>query len=212
MRRSPAFGPWSAACCLRSLAGLLAVLIAAGCATRPTMPEAGIAWDQRELQLIDAPSWRAQGRIAVKSGSDGGQGNIVWVQQGSRTRISLSGPFGAGAYEIEWDDEDVVVYTKAGELSMAYAGRDAVERFLDDQLGWSFPARSMRYWIMGVADPDYAAERSFDETGWLAGIDQHGWVVTYGRFMSVDDGWLPRKVAMENPRARVKLVIDRWTF
>ncbi len=212
MRQFPTVDPWPQGRTLRSIAALLVLLIIAGCATRPTAPDAGIAWDQRERQLLDTPAWRAQGRIAVKSGKDGGQGNIVWAQEGSRARISLSGPFGVGAYEIEWDDETVVVYTKAGEVSMTYAGRDAAERFLDDQLGWSFPARSMRYWIMGIADPEYDAERSFDATGWLVGIDQHEWVVTYGRFTPVDDGWLPRKIIMEHARARVKLVVDRWTF
>jgi len=190
---------------------LLAALALAGCATRPVQPEVAIDWDQRAAWLVAAPAWRAQGRIAVKSGKDGGQGNMTWVQ-GDSTRISLSGPFGAGAYEITWDDERIVVNSKKGEQVASYTGRDAADRFLEQQLGWSFPARSIRYWLLGVADPEYHSERHLDEAGWLRRIDQNGWAVEYGRFDGVGDHYLPGKIVMENDRARVKLVVDKWSF
>lgn len=191
---------------------LLAGMLVAGCATRPTQPVAGIDWEQRAAGLAGESAWRAKGRIAVKSGKDGGQGNMVWVQAGEGTRISLSGPFGAGAYEIAWDSERIVVNSKKGEQITSYTGRDAADRFLERQLGWSFPARSVRYWLLGIADPEYASQRRFDESGWLTGIDQNGWAVDYSRFDKVGDRYMPGKIIMENDRARVKLVIDKWSF
>jgi len=191
---------------------VLAAVSVAGCAARPVQPEARIDWDQRAARLVDTAAWRAQGRIAGKSGKDGGQGNMIWVQGDTGTRISLSGPFGAGAYEIAWDDERIVVNSKKGEQVAAYTGRDAADQFLEQQLGWSFPARSLRYWLLGVADPEFLSERCLDESGWLSRIEQNGWSVEYSRFDEVGNHYMPSKIVMENDHARVKLVVDRWSF
>jgi len=189
---------------------LVAIVALAGCASRPTVPGTGIDWAQRADYLAQLPGWEASGRIAVKSGADGGQGSIRWVQQGANVRIALRGPFGAGAWQIDWTDDDLVVTGKAGEVTHAYAGPDAVERFLTDQLGWSFPARSTRYWILGVADPRFANRAKFDADGWLIALEQNGWVVSYDRFVAEQGRWMPRKIIMENEQARVKLIVDQW--
>ncbi len=189
---------------------LVAFVALSGCASRPTVPGSGIDWESRAEDLAQLPDWEASGRIAVKSGSDGGQGNIRWVQQGPDVRIALRGPFGVGAWQIDWTDDDLVVTGKAGEVTLAYAGPDAVERFLTDQLGWSFPARSTRYWILGVADPRYSSRAEFDADGWLVGLEQNGWVVSYDRFIEEQGRWVPRKIVMEHDQARVKLIVDQW--
>ena len=59
MRCSRAAGCWRAA---RYLLPITALLMVAGCALRPTAPDAGIDWDQREQQLLGATAWRALGR------------------------------------------------------------------------------------------------------------------------------------------------------
>jgi outer membrane lipoprotein LolB len=198
--------------CLRAALIALLVVVSAGCATRPTLPASGIDWDNRARQLAGAETWQARGRIAVKSDNGGGQGNLRWSQAGADTRVNLSGPFGAGAYEIAWDDERIVVSSKKGERIADYTGRDAADRFVEGQLGWSFPARSIRYWLLGIADPAFDSRRRFDDGGWLSEIDQNGWTVTYSRFKQVADTYLPGKIVMESDRGRVRLVVDQWSF
>lgn len=191
---------------------VLAALFLAGCAMRPMQPDLGIDWDQRAGLLAAEEAWRARGRIAFKSGAEGGQGSLLWRQAESATRISLSGPFGAGAYEIEWDEQRIAVNSKKGERIASYTGRDAADRFLERELGWSFPARSIRYWLLGIADPQYDSERRFDDAGWLAGLEQNGWSVEYSRFSRVGAYYMPGKIVMEHEQARVKLVIDDWSI
>jgi len=188
----------------------VAMVVLTGCASRPTVSGTGVDWARRAANLVQLPGWEASGRIAVKSGTDGGQGSIRWVQEGANARIALRGPFGVGAWQIEWTDDDLVVTGKAGEVTLAYAGPDAVERFLTDQLGWSFPARSTRYWILGVADPRFSSRSEFDADGWLATLEQNGWVVSYDRFVAEQGRWMPRKIVMEHDHARVKLIVDQW--
>ncbi len=189
---------------------LVALIMLTGCASRPTVPGTGVDWARRAASLMQLPGWEASGRIAVKSGRQGGQGSIRWVQQGADVRIGLHGPFGVGAYQIDWTDDNFVVTGKAGEVTMTYTGPDAVERFMMDQFGWTFPARSMRYWILGIADPRFPAHLDFDADGWLVVLRQNGWVVTYGRFMAEQGRWMPHKIVMERDQVRVKLIVDRW--
>ncbi len=190
----------------------LAVLIITGCASRPTVPGSGIDWPHRAELLLQLPRWEANGRVAVKSGSEGGQGSLRWVQEGADTRINLHGPFGAGALQIDWSEKDLVVTGKSGDVTQAYSGSDAIEQFLTDQFGWSFPARSLRYWILGVADPDLPGRSEFDADGWLMTLEQSGWAVSYDRFAKVRDHWMPRKIIIQNERARIKLVVDKWRW
>ena len=190
----------------------LAISILAGCSMRPTIPGTDLDWDEREAALSALDGWQAYGRIAVKSGQEGGQGNLRWYQTGKHARIQLSGPFGVGAYELAWDSDSLVVSTKAGEVAAAYAGPEAAEQFLTDQLGWSFPAISIRYWILGIADPQYASDRRFDGDGWLTTIEQNDWSIVYDGFSRHAGQWLPDRIVMNNERARVRLVIDDWAL
>ena len=194
------------------LAALVGSIAVTGCVSRPTVPGTGVDWTQRAELLLQLPGWEAKGRIAVKSGKQGGQGNIRWMQKGPNAQIGLHGPFGVGAYQIDWSENDLVVTGKAGEVTLAYAGPDAIERFLTDQLGWSFPARSTRYWMLGVADPDFPNRAEFDAHGWLITLEQNGWVVSYDRFVNEQDHWMPRKIVMQSEHARIKLIIDQWRW
>ena len=193
-------------------AGWLIILVSlAGCVSRPVVPGAGPDWVQRAENLLQLPGWEASGRIAVKSGKQGGQGNIRWIQDGVNVHIGLHGPFGVGAYQIDWNgDDDLVVTGKAGAVTLSYAGSDAVERFMTDQFGWSFPARSTRYWILGIADPRFTSRVEYDADGWLVTLAQNGWVVSYDRFVTEQGRWMPHKIVMRHERTRVRLIVDQW--
>jgi outer membrane lipoprotein LolB len=188
----------------------LAVLLVGGCALQPTVPGTSVAWDERRAQLEATSQWEARGRIAVKSSDGGGQGSIQWFQAGVGSRVLLRGPFGAGGYEITWDAERIEVTDKSGEVEAAYSGPNAAEQFLMDQLGWAFPAMSLRYWMLGVPDPEFDSDEQFDTEGWLVGIQQNGWTVDYDGFKAWGDLWLPRRMVLNHDEARVKLVIDDW--
>jgi len=192
------------------LFSLMMLTLVSSCAMRPQIPGTGLDWDQREADLGRLANWQAHGRIAVKADDGGGQGKLHWYQTDARARIQLSGPFGVGAYEVAWDSESLVVSTKAGEVTAAYAGPEAAEQFLNDQIGWSFPAISVRYWILGIVDPQFASDRRFDRNGWLIGIEQNDWSIAYTGFSLHEDQWLPKKIVMQNDNARVKLIVDRW--
>jgi outer membrane lipoprotein LolB len=191
---------------------LIGLLLTGGCATRPVVPGTSVAWDERRVELADLQGWRARGRIAVKSAEGGGQGSIEWDQAGAGSRVSFRGPFGAGAYEITWNEARIEIVGKDGEVELAYTGPNVAEAFLLDQLGWAFPAMSLRYWILGVPDPAFDSDEQYDTEGWLVAILQNGWAVDYDGFKPWNDTWLPRRIVLNHDEARVKLVIDDWAL
>lgn len=150
--------------------------------------------------------------MAFKSGEEGGQGKLRWQQAGHTSLIRIAGPFGAGAYDLVWEPDRVSVADAEGEQSIEYQGADAAEQFLQEQLGWSFPADSTRYWVMGLLDPAAPGKELFDDQGALRGITQHGWNISYERFAEYDGLTLPTRVSMENGSASMRIVISKWSL
>jgi outer membrane lipoprotein LolB len=198
--------------CLGALVSAAVLLGLGACSLRAPEPVSGADWAARRDRLLALSAWHLRARIAVKADTGGGQGDLQWQQQGEQTRIRVNGPFGAGAYEIRWDPGFLSVTSRNGEISRSWSGQDAAEQFLAEQLGWSFPAISTRYWLLGLPDPGSPARETFSPEGRLAALDQSGWTVTYERYVEVSRLSMPAKIVLQNPRARLRLVIDRWNF
>ncbi|MCL4780470.1 MAG: lipoprotein insertase outer membrane protein LolB [Gammaproteobacteria bacterium] len=194
---------------LRLLLCLLPLL--AGCATqRAALPGPGESALARQERLLGLGQWEARGRVAIRSADTGGQGSLQWLQTGPAARISLSGPFGAGACEINWMPGQVTVTSRGTETALEYVGPDAVERFLAEQVGWALPVTSIRYWLLGLADPAVPAAVQSDAQGRLLELQQAGWLVRYEDHVQLAATWLPRKLVIERGPLRVRLVIDTW--
>ncbi len=194
---------------IRLLFCLLPML--AGCVTqRVEIPEGAESALARQARLLGLTQWEARGRVAIKSADTGGQGNLQWLQTGAAARIRLSGPFGAGAYEINWLPGQITVLSRGAEAALEYVGPDAAERFLAEQVGWSFPVASLRYWLLGLADPAVPATEQTDDRGRLQELQQSGWVVRYEDYVQSAATWLPRKLVIESEQLRVRFVIDTW--
>lgn len=183
----------------------------AGCVTqRVEAPASAEPAALRQERLLGLAQWEARGRVAFKSADKGGQGSLQWLQAGSVARIRLSGPFGAGAYEISWMPGQITVYSGGAEAALEYLGPDAADRFLVEQVGWSFPVGSVRYWLLGLADPATPAAAQADAQGRLKELQQSGWVVRYEDYAQGAATWLPHKLVIEREDVRVRFVIDKW--
>ena len=194
---------------------LLLLLATAGCTSlRPTdAPLSEPDWAQRSAQLATADDWSFSGRLGIKDlvAGDSSQASLRWTQEADSTAVRLSGPFGAGTSQILLTPQTLRVIDGEGEQMIEYSGSDAAERFLDDQLGWSFPADSTRFWVRGLADPAAPAELVFGADGLLESIQQHGWQIAYDRYGVVGSGIsMPTRLEMESERARLRIVISKW--
>lgn len=194
------------------LCAVLALVLLDGCTLLRPAVVAVPDWQARRERLLALDAWAIRGRIAVKAEGGGGQGDLRWQQLGEAAQLRISGPFGAGAYDIRWDPMSLSIASRDGEFSRAWTGADATEQFLTEQLGWRFPATSIRYWLLGLPDPALAAEETFAADGQLLAISQDGWTVSYERFAEQDGMLMPTRLTVLGPGIRVRLVVDRWEF
>lgn len=194
---------------------LLAILCASlillglgGCATTPPLsstPQFG--WPERQQQLLQLQRWSFSGRLAVKdANNESWSASLRWQQDGDRYDIQLSGAFGQGAARLFGHDGHAVIEMPKYSALTA----DSAEALMQQQLGWYMPVQGLKYWLRGTPDPDSISQQDFNEVGRLQSLQQSGWQVTYGDYLDVDGLELPRKLTLENPKLRARLVIDRW--
>jgi len=188
-------------------AGLLA-----GCATTERAGELPASPVARRAAIEAVGTWEARGRIALKTPGTSGQGSFSWTQTGDTTVLRVAGPFGADAHEIRWDPARLTVLSGKGEVTADYTGRDAAERFLQEQLGWSVPVADARHWLLGLAGPESPAVETVDGSGLLASLAQDGWDVHYDEYRAQGGITLPRKLVLQSAAGRIRLVIDQWQF
>jgi outer membrane lipoprotein LolB len=184
----------------------------AGCATREKVSGPPTSLAERRAAIEAVSTWEARGRIALKTPGASGQGSFTWTQTGDRTVLRVAGPFGADAREIRWDPERLTVLSGRGEVAADYAGLDAAQRFLDEQLGWSLPIANARRWLLGLAGLESPAVETLDGAGLLAGLAQDGWEVRYDEYWPEGRIILPRKLVLQSAAGRIRLVIDQWQF
>jgi outer membrane lipoprotein LolB len=188
---------------------ILATLALHACASSrglllPDFPD----WESRRAALSSADRWEFTGRIGVSAGVEGFNGKLRWSQDGEGFRATVSGPLGTGSVRIEGNAKIVTVTDKKGEATEL----EDPEIDLRLRYGWTIPVTSLRYWALGIPDPSQPAESEFGEDGLIQRIEQRDWVVTISQYRDGGGQPMPRRLSARNDDAKVRLVIDKWTF
>ena len=198
---------------LRLLSLLAAAVLLAACHSvpRPVAPTAApeqvvAGWPARRALLQSRAQFTAQGRIGVVAGSDGFNGRLRWIQDGTRSTVSLDGPLGVGGVRISDDAGVLTLNTPSGEALDSQAAHDELVR----RMGFEPPLASLRYWIQGVPDPGSPSTETPNAGGYLGSLVQGGWTVSFGAYMQTTDGALPQKVTVERGTVRVRLILETW--
>lgn len=164
-------------------------------------------WQQRQLALQELESWNLKGRVAIDAIKEAWTGTLRWEQKGDNFEISWIFPFGQGSVELRGTPERVTLQVpKEAPMSAA-----SPEKLLRTRLGWSLPVSGLRYWLLGLPAPGLpVANHSLDSLGRLLSLSQGGWEIHYRSYKPVENYELPGKVFLDNPKLRLRLVIDRW--
>jgi outer membrane lipoprotein LolB len=179
--------------------------VLAGCAAlRPKgpPPAAAVAWDERRQDLQRATRWDLDGRAAVALGQQGWQATLNWRQTGADSELHLAGPLGIGALTIK--------VTPAGLSLNGAAPNDAVVGQLQDRLGFELPLDNLRYWLLGIPDPNTPFELTRNTQDRAARLSQAGWNIEYDDYMAGDGDLLPKRLVLTRAQARVRIAVDRW--
>ncbi|BAW81177.1 outer membrane lipoprotein LolB [Candidatus Nitrosoglobus terrae] len=166
-----------------------------------------LAWQERQLALQRIKNWELKGRLAVNVAQDSWTGSVHWEQKEDKFDIFWFFPFGQGTIELKGAPELVTMRLPREEPVTA----TSAEELLEIRLGWSLPVTGLRYWLLGLPTPELPiTEQVLDPWGRLQRLSQGGWVIRYLNYKLIHDNYLPGKVFLDNPKVRMRLVIDRW--
>lgn len=145
-------------------------------------------------------NWSFEGRLAVSDGNESWSAAIEWAHTENKDEIKLSGPLGQGAAMITLTDDKVII-DKGDDKIQQSAQIDAL---IAQQLGMIVPVRALRFWVLGLPQADNPVVEKNE------GFEQANWQVHYVQMQQSGNLWLPRKMNVENQKAKLKLVIDQW--
>jgi outer membrane lipoprotein LolB len=182
------------------------LLLLAGCSTlKPRAPAAQV-WEQRLPALQAITQFQLDGRLAATSGNEGFSAGVRWRQDHDTATLDLSAPLGFGAAHVEQGPGGLTVTSSRG---VTLEGAAASEE-LATTLGFEPPLRSLRYWVLGASDPDFASQETIDDQQRLAHLEQDGWQVDYAQYTQVAGQWLPQQLTVTRQSLRLKLVVNAW--
>jgi len=191
---------------------VLFCLSVAGCTSLPTLPppdpSALAAWQSHGNSLRRLDNWQLQGRFALHSGDTHWTGNIYWARHRDSYRIQLSSPLGQGLIVLTSDFTGASLQTATEQQ---FHDTDA-ESLFANTLGWDLPLNSLGYWITGQPAPDEPHRYALTPQGYLEELYQNRWHLQYLGYRSDTQPVLPRKLALEGRKIRLKLVVDNWTL
>ena len=185
---------------------MVLVLALAGCQTVPVAPAPTVAWNVRRPTLQTLDRFGLNGRVAVAVGKQGFDAGVRWAQSGAMSRLTLTGPLGAGGVQITANGATLSVITSNGKRMGDAAAREELE----DKLGFAPPLTSIRYWVLGVPDPGAPASVKLDAQQRLSQLTQDGWQVEYISYMPVGAEWLPRLLTLRRAGVRVRMIVEGW--
>jgi len=189
-----------------ALAGVVLLSACQSWAPQPATSTAAAAqaWTLRQAQLETIQTFNLQGRAADGRGV---KADIYWLQRADQSfDLRLAGPFGVGAVAISGTPQQVVVRTRDGNFQTADP-----EAWMRERLGWAFPVRGLRYWVLGLPIPNSPGQITLDEQGRLAVLTQAGWTLNYSEYQTQAGFDLPRRFEAQQQDLRLRLVIDRWS-
>lgn len=193
--------------------GVLIVLLVslAGCATAPVQapePERVGSFEQHAAALSTLRAWEANGRAAISTPGQAGTVALNWRQQGEDYRIELRAPWGAGTVLLDGGPRGVMLRTSQGIQEFASAPGELLWR----HTGFDLPIEALRYWLLGLPQPDQPAKFDVDDRGLLAELRQHGWRVRYLNYGEFDGFALPARLYLSGEEVEVRVAVQGWSL
>ena len=177
--------------------------VLAGCAAprlRPTTPL--LPWDERVTALEHTRTWQLDGRAAAALGQQGWQASLDWRQKDSVSELHLAGPFGVGALALTLSPEG---------LSLNGAPpAPAVTAQLETRLGFELPLENLRFWLLGIPNPDAPFELTRNAQDRALHLSQAGWSIDYDQYRPQGGDELPARMVLSRADVRVRIAVDRW--
>lgn len=141
-----------------------------------------------------------EGRIGVQAKNNAWTASLNWEHDATQDRLRISGPFSQSMVSIIVQDDLIYLNEGHGKTELS---RDP-DALLRQKLGFSIPLSSLRFWIVGVPDPDKPSSME------APGFQQAGWRVVPENLARASDWQLPKKLLVDGAGVRLKILADEW--
>ena len=177
--------------------------------SNPASENSNMSFENRQEDLLEWPFWGIDGRIGLTVAKDSYNGSVNWQQEGEAIDFRFRGPLGFGGLRIHGRlDEQVRVKTTTGQ---DFSVND-FESEMQARMGWSIPINSLRYWALGIVDPEIDADVVLNEESLLDELVQGDWKVIYERYNKFDGISLPTKFKITGPDTKIKMIVNDWSI
>ena len=192
----------------RALVPSLLVCLLAACASPVQQLPSAQSWADHKAQLQRIDRFEATGKLALRSPDVSESGNLVWRQDGARTDIFLSGPFGVAPTNIHSDGRELVVKQGTETNTVDLNNPDAVRA----ATGWDYPLQALPYWIRGLPAPSLQLQQLEQDsvTGGASLLAQSGWEVRYERYGRFGELNLPTRIVITDGEAKATVLLRQW--
>lgn len=187
-------------------------LLLSGCAHKLSKaPLISEDWPKHQAQVEALEKWQATGKLGVKVPNDGGSMSLRWQQEPNNFTIDFTGPFGQNILGIAGHAGQVTL----SEPNKAPITAKTAEELIRRNTGWTIPVTQLAYWVRGLPAPAAKVTRfSPNAQGLLGELEQLGWKVVYGDYLSVNTTTgtlaMPGRITAEFKDIKLTLVIREW--
>ncbi len=185
-------------------AALIVSAVLAGCThLQPGSDE--LSYGERRDYLTSLEAWALRGRIAVDTGERAFQGRFQWAQDADALALTVRGPLGTNVLRVSGPAEALVVEARGETWNL-----DEPEAQLSELVGWWLPVTSFSSWLVGLPDPEFAAQTRFGEDSMLAELDQRLWQLSFVSHQLAAGILVPRRIDLSHGPLEFRIVVDSF--
>lgn len=163
-------------------------------------------FDRNQDKISNLDSWQFDGRFSIRSPKGVDSANLAWMQESARYLLKISGPLQQGTVFIRGDASGISYKDSKGVTDKASSPEELLSRHTQYQL----PIASLRYWVLGRPDPQYAYNLNIAANGDLRTLNQNGWDIRYEAFNTVEPYRLPTKLVLKHDKIEIIISIHDW--
>lgn len=190
-----------------SLCALLVISVLSACASQPIGTQTEVNSSAHLARLAQLSDWQAKGKASVTSPEQSLTLNVHWQQRGDTLVVDISGPLGQGSGQLSGQPGAYRLRSPQGEFFA-----DSLNQFSRQLMGSDLPLDSLRWWLLGMPDPDLAHSLSFNALGLVDELTQAGWQLGFSRYQG-ETLPLPGRIDLQqlnDQGNKARVVVTQW--
>lgn len=178
-----------------------AVALLSGCATQTPLPTASAAARSAHAAFV------LEGRLSASDGEQAASGRLEWRHDDQQDEWTVFSPLGQVVARLTRTANGAVLHTANGERYQAASASELLPR----ALGIDAPVERLSGWVQAAPDAQ-AQVRQRDAAGRPTLVIDAGWRIEYPAYASDEAHAPPQRIDLSRGNARLRLIIDQWTF